>query len=242
MSRLNSRVTRTKAGNSAPLSNAAPARGASRRVSSSEPDSRRPSLTPATSQPLALTLIACGRCGNATCTDSTAASRPCRLTLCAPGFSGTHSAPSPSRPTATPDAPSTVMLSICQRSAACGTGSATLASALTSSVMSSRSSAMLTRAAVTSPQFGAHSGAASRRLRSSCSTAASGVDAARSGAGASERGDQQRRGRQRRALEAAQPGRQRGCRRRRCAAAATGTTAPAARRRRCATAPAASAR
>jgi hypothetical protein len=37
------------------------------------------------------------------------------------------------------------MLSICQRSAACGTASATLASALTSSVMSSRSSAMPTR-------------------------------------------------------------------------------------------------
>ena len=60
-SRLNTRSTRTNAGNSLPASSVAPLRSASRsRASSSEPETRRPSLTPLIVQPRALTSMTRG--------------------------------------------------------------------------------------------------------------------------------------------------------------------------------------
>ncbi len=157
--RSNARVTCTNAGNSTAVSSARePAAPVRRRTSSSEPDSKRPSFIPVTSQPSLLTVIERGGLGKSSEIDSASGSTPLRRTVCAPGVSTTATVPSGSRPAASAGRSSTVTVLSCHRSPVPGIGTATSARALTCSETSRFSPRTVTCALVMSAQVGAQAG------------------------------------------------------------------------------------
>ncbi len=157
------------------------ASAAARRVSCSELLSKRPSLTPAASQPSARTTTRRGTVGNSSASSSACTTRPPMLTRCTPGASGSCNC-SAMRATESAARSSTVTRSMTHCCPACGMPSTTLACACTSICTSSRSPLTITVAITASTQSGVHFAGALRRFFISARIEESGACACTRGA------------------------------------------------------------
>ena len=162
------RTTLTNGGNTVPPSASPPAAASRWRVSSSVPDGKRASTTPATSQPGAVTAIRRGGNGNGRLRLSTGGKGPRSSIRCTPSATRSQKTSAGSRNTKPAASPSIVTVVGRQPRGTLGIGTAASACSATSSATVSVLPAMVTVAAVNAAQVGRQgSGCVSRRFKSS---------------------------------------------------------------------------